>query len=365
MRSIVFSGGGSGGHIYPGLAVAARIKKLRVYRVFWIGQGTGMDRSIVENEGIEFYGIPAGRFRRYFSFKTIPDFFRVIAGFFAARRILKREKPALLFSKGGFVSVPPCVAAASLKIPVYTHESDISPGLATKINARCAAFSGGRIFTAYKETSAFFPEALRSRIIVSGQPVRNSFRKADSQRGKAFLGAAADERILLVLGGSQGAQELNELVKGNLDALTRYYTVIHQTGPKNQWDLKKGSRYRSYAFIGKEMPDVLAAAELVLGRSGAGTVWECAVTGKPMILIPLAGSGTRGDQVENARYFEKAGAALVLYPAAGEGLVSAVGELHGNEAKRNAMAAASRRIGEKDAASLIAGSLSRHQEKIQ
>jgi UDP-N-acetylglucosamine--N-acetylmuramyl-(pentapeptide) pyrophosphoryl-undecaprenol N-acetylglucosamine transferase len=365
MRSIVFSGGGSGGHIYPGLAVAARIKELGICRIFWIGRETGMERSIVENEGIEFYGIPAGKFRRYLSFKTIPDFFRVIAGFFAARRILKREKPALLFSKGGFVSVPPCAAAASLKIPVYTHESDISPGLATKINARCAAASGGRIFTAYEETSAFFPEALRSRVIVSGQPVRNSFRKADPQKGKAFLGAGPDERILLVLGGSQGARELNELVKENLDALTGFYTVIHQTGPNNRWDLSKGSRYQSYAFIGEEMPDVLAAAELVLGRSGAGTVWECAVTGKPMILVPLAGAGTRGDQVENARYFEKAGAALVLYPAGGEALVSAVGELHGNGAKRAAMASASRCIGEKDAASLIAASLSGPPEEIQ
>jgi UDP-N-acetylglucosamine--N-acetylmuramyl-(pentapeptide) pyrophosphoryl-undecaprenol N-acetylglucosamine transferase len=138
MASIAFTGGGTGGHIYPGLAVASYLKKIFPHRIFWIGSGSGMDRTVVESAGIEFFGIPSGKLRRYFSLRNIPDAFKIAAGFFAARKILKREGASFLFSKGGFVSVPPCAAAAFLKIPVFTHESDFSPGLATRLNTRFA-----------------------------------------------------------------------------------------------------------------------------------------------------------------------------------------------------------------------------------
>ncbi|MCL2602525.1 MAG: glycosyltransferase, partial [Treponema sp.] len=146
MVTIAFTGGGTGGHIYPGLAVISRLKSLLPVRVFWIGSNAGMDRGIVESAGIEFFGIPSGKLRRYASLQNIGDIVKVGLGFLAARRILKREKPVLLFSKGGFVSVPPCAAAASLGIPVFTHESDASPGLATRINSRFAQ----RIFVPYQ-----------------------------------------------------------------------------------------------------------------------------------------------------------------------------------------------------------------------
>jgi UDP-N-acetylglucosamine--N-acetylmuramyl-(pentapeptide) pyrophosphoryl-undecaprenol N-acetylglucosamine transferase len=359
MVSIAFTGGGTGGHIYPGLAVASRIKERFPCRIFWVGSDAGMDRAIVEEAGLEFFGVPAGRLRRYFSLKTVPDFFRVLAGFFAARRVLREGKPLLLFSKGGFVSVPPCAAAASLGIPVFTHESDFSPGLATRINARFAARGRGRIFTACEDTAAFFPPPLRGRVTVSGNPVRPVFRGADAGKGRAFLGVPPGERILLVLGGSQGARELNGLVAAALPELTKYYTVVHQTGPKNRWDLPPAGKYRPYPYIGAEMPQVLAAAELVLGRSGAGTVWECAVAGKPMVLIPLRGSGTRGDQVENAGYFERRGAALALSGGEIDGrrLGEAVARLALDGEKRRAMAAAATAIGEADGAALIAGAV--------
>jgi UDP-N-acetylglucosamine--N-acetylmuramyl-(pentapeptide) pyrophosphoryl-undecaprenol N-acetylglucosamine transferase len=356
MVSIAFTGGGTGGHIYPGLAVVSRIKERFPCRIFWIGSNAGMDRAIVEGAGLEFFGVPSGRLRRYFSLKTVPDFFRVLAGFFAARRVLRAQRPLLLFSKGGFVSVPPCAAAASLGIPVFTHESDFSPGLATRINVRFASRGRGRIFTAYGDTAAFFPAPLRDRVTVSGNPVRSVFRGADAGKGRAFLGVPPGEKILLVLGGSQGAKDLNDLVGEALPELTKHYTVVHQTGPKNRWDLPAAEKYRPYPYIGAEMPHLLAAADLVLGRSGAGTVWECAVTGKPMVLVPLSGSGTRGDQVENAGYFERRGAALVL---SGEGLDGrklgeAVARLALDGEKRRAMAAAAAAIGAADGAALIA-----------
>jgi UDP-N-acetylglucosamine--N-acetylmuramyl-(pentapeptide) pyrophosphoryl-undecaprenol N-acetylglucosamine transferase len=249
MINIAFTGGGTGGHIYPGLAVAAELKKLMTgseFRLFWIGSSTGMDRSLVEDAGIEFFGIPSGKLRRYFALRTIVDFFKVVGGFFAARKILKKQmrlkkdknnkgtkgflNKTILFSKGGYVSVPPCAAAASLGIPVFTHESDYSPGLATKINARFVS-AKGRIFTAYEETKKFFPEKIRERITVSGNPVRSAFRSADPKKGRTFLQVTDNERILLVLGGSQGAHEINELIRKSLDRLTETYTVVHQTGP--------------------------------------------------------------------------------------------------------------------------------------
>jgi UDP-N-acetylglucosamine--N-acetylmuramyl-(pentapeptide) pyrophosphoryl-undecaprenol N-acetylglucosamine transferase len=324
-----------------------------------------MDRSLVEGAGLEFFGVPSGRLRRYVTLKTIPDCFRVIAGFFAARRILKKERPALLFSKGGFVSVPPCAAAASLGIPVFTHESDYSPGLATRINARFVSRSGGRIFTAYADTARFLPAAVRDRVTVSGNPVRAEFRSADPARGRAFLRLDPGARILLALGGSQGAREINELVRAALPELTRHYTVVHQTGPASGWDLPASERYRPYPYIAGEMPQVLASAELVLGRSGAGTVWESAVLGKPMLLIPLRGSGTRGDQVENARFFERAGAALVLSgeAAAPENLAKTVNALAGDPEKREAMAAASFAAGASDGTGVIARDIAKAVEK--
>jgi UDP-N-acetylglucosamine--N-acetylmuramyl-(pentapeptide) pyrophosphoryl-undecaprenol N-acetylglucosamine transferase len=360
MVKVAFTGGGTGGHIYPGLAIAAYLRRRLECRIFWIGARTGIDRELVEGAGLCFFGVPSGRLRRYFSLKTIPDFFKVLGGFFAARRILKKERPALLFSKGGFVSVPPCAAAASLGIPVFTHESDYSPGLATRINIRFTAKNAPAIFTAYEDTAAFFPPALRSRVRVSGNPVRPEFRSADPQQGRAFLGLGGEERILLVLGGSQGAAEINKLVWESLGELTRWYTVVHQTGPGKAEGQKAKARYLPYPYINEAMPHVLAAAELVLGRSGAGTVWESAAAGVPMVLIPLRGTGTRGDQVENARFFEKAGAALVL--SGGDlgppELIRAVASLAEDPEKRKAMAAACRRIGAINGAALIADSIS-------
>ena len=355
MVHIAFTGGGTGGHIYHGLAVASYLQKQGNYRIFWIGSNKGMDRSIVEGAGLEFFGIPSGKLRRYFSLQNCSDAFKVGAGFFAARKILQREKPALLFSKGGFVSVPPCTAAASLGIPVFTHESDVSPGLATQINLRFAR----KIFTAYKETAGFLGASYTNKIIVSGNPVRPEFRSADPAKGRTFLGIKDEERILLVLGASQGARQINELVRETLDELTKYYTVVHQVGPHTEWDIKAGEKYRPYPFFKEEMPHVLAAAELVLGRSGAGTLWECAALGRPMVLIPLSGSGTRWDQVENARFFENAGAAVsltadILSP---DSLISTIASIALDPAKRNRLAAASARLGAADGAKLIADTL--------
>ncbi|MDR0451877.1 MAG: undecaprenyldiphospho-muramoylpentapeptide beta-N-acetylglucosaminyltransferase [Treponema sp.] len=351
MLTIAFAGGGTGGHIYPGLAVIANLSTFFPCRIFWIGANTGMDRAIVKEAGIEFYGIPAGKLRRYFSPRNFADIFKVLAGFFAARGILRRARPALLFSKGGFVSVPPCAAAFTLGIPVFTHESDFSPGLATRINLRFAE----KIFTAFRETAGFLPPALRGRAVYAGNPIRPQFRAARAELGRAFLGIGGADPVLLVLGASLGARQINELVRGCLPRLTERFVVVHQTGPGAAWDIPAGSRYKPYPFIRAELPHVIAAAALVLCRSGAGTIWECASLGKPMILVPLAGSGTRGDQVENARYLEKKGAALVLSgDVKAEDAASAAERLLEDDGARMKMAAAAREFAALDAGRLIA-----------
>jgi UDP-N-acetylglucosamine--N-acetylmuramyl-(pentapeptide) pyrophosphoryl-undecaprenol N-acetylglucosamine transferase len=237
---------------------------------------------------------------------------------------------------------------------VFTHESDYSPGLATRINAKFAR----RIFTAFPGTAAFFPAAFRERVVLAGNPIRPEFRSGDPALGRAFLGAGTGDRILLVLGGSLGARQLNELVRAALPELTRLYVVVHQTGPKTEWDLPASGRYKPYPFIRGELPHIIAAAELILCRSGAGTVWECAAAGKPLVLVPLAGSGTRGDQAENARYLEKEGAAAVLSgDVTPEMLLEAVRTLAGDGEKRQAMGEAAFRFAALDGARIIAGAI--------
>ncbi len=327
MKTIVFTGGGTGGHIYPGLAIADNLKQSsNSISIVWIGSNNGKDKKMVlsdvSKDGIKtcdrFIGIPSGKLRRYISFQNFIDIFKIFFGFIASVFILAKIKPVIVFSKGGFVSVPPCMAAKLLKIPVYTHECDFSPGLATKLNARFAH----KILLSYEETKNFFSDTNKVKSIVTGNPVRDVFWHTDKKIGLNFLGIDKYKKpILAVLGGSSGAHQINNLIFENLNWFLERFTLVHQTGPGEDYKKAleeketikdKDSFYAPFDFIYSEMPHVLSCADIVLSRSGANSLWECASLGKPMVLIPLAGSGTRGDQIENARHFEKAGAAVVI-----------------------------------------------------
>lgn len=331
---VFFTGGGTAGHIYPGLAVADELKALassnnKELKICWIGCSKGMDRNIVEKAlgpdgkptADKFYGIPSGKLRRYLSLKNLTDLFRIAGGFFAAFHILRKAKPALLFSKGGFVSVPPCLAAHLLHIPVYTHECDFTLGLANRLNFKSADF----MFVSYEETKKRLSAADQKRVIVSGNPVRPVFYQTDAAKGFEFLGIDKDKKtkpLLLVLGGSSGARQVNELVFDNIDFLCQNFIVVHQTGLLNADDNRSASLaqkypqdYKPYNFIYEQMPDVLACSDVILSRAGANSIWEAAVLLKPMVLVPLCGSGTRGDQVDNAEFFKSRGAAEVLLGA--------------------------------------------------
>jgi UDP-N-acetylglucosamine--N-acetylmuramyl-(pentapeptide) pyrophosphoryl-undecaprenol N-acetylglucosamine transferase len=326
-RWVVFAGGGTGGHIFPGLAVADSFRALNPsVRVAWFGSSRGMDKSLVEASGKAdaFYGIPSGKLRRYFSLQTIPDCAKIMAGFFKAFFLLAKLKPAALFSKGGYVSVPSCYAATLLGIPVFTHECDFSPGLATRLNARAASL----VFVSYADTADFFNGGVKARVILTGNPVREEFYHASALLGRQFLGmeqhaARESKPLLVVLGGSSGSRQLNDLVSATLPWLTRRFNVVHQTGfaaPQGQTE-KSGDPpkqdsaiegYKAYAFIHTQMCHVIAAADVIAARAGANTLWECAVCAKPLVLIPLSGAGTRGDQVENAAFFARNNAAIAL-----------------------------------------------------
>lgn len=317
---IVFAGGGTGGHIYPGLAVADELKKIAEknnlkIKIYWFGNSSGMDRTLVEKSGSadRFCAIPSGKLRRYFSIKNFFDVFKIIAGIVVSFFRLLFIRPAVVFSKGGFVSVPPCFAARILRIPVFTHECDFTPGLATKINSRFAS----KILVSYPETVKFLPKNKQSLAVVTGNPVRPVFYEADAQKGRKFLfeGKNVDLKkpVLLVLGGSLGAHQLNELVVENLAWLTEHFNVVHQCGSKDaSFVPAQTDSYFPYPFIYEQMPDVIACADVILSRAGANTVWESAVEKKPSVLIPLCGNGTRGDQVDNANFFKERGAAFVL-----------------------------------------------------
>ena len=303
---IVFTGGGTAGHVYPALAVIGALGG--GFEISWIGSRTGMERGLVSEAGIRYHAIPAGKWRRYLSAENIADMLRVIGGVVAALTVLLRERPALLFSKGGYVTVPPVLAARMLRIPVITHESDTDPGLATRINSRFADL----VLTSFAETVEWFPPALRPRVVTTGNPVRERFFRGDAAAGRAAAGAPEGMPIVLVLGGSLGSETVNRLVRGALPRLAGRCVVVHQTGARDYASLDQFPDYRPVAFVRDELPDLMAAADLVVARAGANTLAELAACGTPALLLPLELSGSRGDQIRNAAYFASKGAARVF-----------------------------------------------------
>jgi len=319
----VFTGGGTGGHVYPGIAVLQALRQRlegRPVRFVWIGSEAGIERSIVEGLGLEYLPIATGKLRRYFDWKNFTDLVRILRGYVQAKAHLRALRPVFVFSKGGFVSVPPARAARALRIPVYSHESDLDPGLATRLNLGASR----RVFCAYPESVAHFPEAARPRVEVSGNPVRTELFAGDPTWIRRRWPVPAGARVLLVLGGSLGARQVNELVAAALPRLEGRVFVVHQTG--QQWTaLADTPWYTSQPYFSTEMADLYAGADLILGRAGAGTLWEAAASATPLILLPL-GAGSRGDQVRNAELFAARGAAQVLTNEGGaDALLAALG----------------------------------------
>jgi UDP-N-acetylglucosamine--N-acetylmuramyl-(pentapeptide) pyrophosphoryl-undecaprenol N-acetylglucosamine transferase len=283
----------------------------------YIGGRRGMERELIAPLGILYKEIHAGKLRRYFSWKNLLDFFKVPIGIAQSFFILRGFKPSAVFCKGGYVCFPVAVAARMLGIPVILHESDVVPGLANKLSASFAS----RICVSFEESKKYFPA---KRTVVTGNPIRKDLITGNVEDGRAFTGFNDRHPVILFVGGSQGAESINELVWNNLDELLSRYQVAHICGGnrvKEPYELQKLlkpenrphlGRYRAFGFVGREMKDLYALSDLIVSRAGAITLSEIGFFGKPAILIPLGREASRGDQIDNAAVFAKRHDAVVL-----------------------------------------------------
>lgn len=305
MKKIVLTGGGTAGHVTPNIALLPALRE-DGYDISYIGSYHGMEKQLIKAEGVPYYGIDSGKLRRYFSWKNFSDPFRVLHGYSQSLSLLRKIKPDVIFSKGGFVSVPVVLAARKLHIPALIHESDMTPGLANRIAMKGAV-----------KVCCNFPETV-SKIeggkgVLTGTPIRQELMKGDPEKGLAFAGFTSDKPVLLIIGGSQGSVFINNAVRGSLDELLQEFQIIHLCG-KGHLDPKLDGRegYRQYEYISKELPDLFACASLIISRAGANAICELLALRKPNILIPLSKNASRGDQILNARSFEKQGFSKVL-----------------------------------------------------
>ena len=304
MKKIVLTGGGTAGHVTPNIALVSSLEA-EGFEIYYIGSKNGMEKDLVEKEGLPYYGISSGKLRRYFDLKNFSDPFRVIKGYFEARKLLKEIKPDIVFSKGGFVTVPVVRAAGSLGIPVVIHEADMTPGLANKLAMPAA-----------KKICCSFPETVKSlpkeKAVYTGCPIRPALYNGDKNKGLEFAGFDGKKPVIMVTGGSLGAANVNKLVREALPLLLPNFDVIHLCGKGKADETIKDNGYRQFEYVGDEMPDVFAAADIVISRAGANAISEISALAKPNILIPLTLSQSRGDQILNAASFEKQGFSYVL-----------------------------------------------------
>jgi UDP-N-acetylglucosamine--N-acetylmuramyl-(pentapeptide) pyrophosphoryl-undecaprenol N-acetylglucosamine transferase len=305
-KKIILTGGGTAGHVTPNLALIPYLLADN-WEIHYLGMKSGFERELLENiPDIQFHPIDSGKLRRYVDWKNISDMYHIAKGYFESKKLIQAIKPNIVFSKGGYVSVPVVIASAHQEIPVIIHESDLTPGLANRICAKYAT----KICTSFPETVPFFE---KKKVVFTGSPIRDFLRYGSSEKGRQITGFTNDLPIILVLGGSQGSVFLNQLILDTLPALTRDYQVLLVTGSTNQIDIpQQGENYHIASYLRTEMADCLAMADLVISRAGANTLFELLAVKKPSILIPLSTKASRGDQVWNARNFEENGFSIVL-----------------------------------------------------
>ena len=305
MKKIVMTGGGTAGHVTPNIALFDSLQK-DGYEIHYIGSYEGIEKGLIEDKKIPYYGISSGKFRRYRSWKNLTDPFRVLHGFFQARRLLGRIRPNVVFSKGGFVSVPVVMAAKTRHIPVIIHESDLTPGLANKL----AIPSATKVCCNFPETLPYLP---KEKAVLTGSPIRQELLHGNKQAAKDFCGFTDDLPILMVMGGSIGSVYINNAIRGCIDTLLTKYQIIHLCGKGNiDESLKDKKGYAQFEYISENLPDLFAAADLVVARAGANSICELLALHKPNILIPLSRNASRGDQILNANSFAKQGFSAVL-----------------------------------------------------
>lgn len=305
MKKIVLTGGGTAGHVTPNLALLPGLQRAG-YEIVYMGSYDGIEKKLVSDFDLPYVGISTGKFRRYLDVKNITDPFRVVKGFSEARKYLKEYRPDVVFSKGGFVSVPVVRAASSLGIPCIIHESDMTPGLANRLCIPAAC-----------KVCCNFPETMRSlpadKAVLTGSPIRAELTQGNPVAGLDLCGFTANKPVIMVIGGSLGAANVNKAVREALPKLLEDFQVVHLCG-KDKIDnlLLNTAGYKQFEYIKAELKDLFAMADIVISRAGANAICELLALKKPNILIPLPASSSRGDQILNARSFESQGFSIVI-----------------------------------------------------
>ena len=307
MKKIILTGGGTAGHVAPNLALVPALKSAG-FEIYYIGSHSGIERELVEAASIPYFSISSGKLRRYKSIRNVTDIFRISKGLLDAIRIIRKIKPDIIFSKGGFVVVPVVAAARLLRIKSVIHESDMTPGLANKLAMPFAA----KVCVSFPETLAHVP---KSKGVLTGTPLRAELLSGSKEAARELFNengpGTRSVPILLVTGGSQGANAINTCVRDTLPKLLQKFRVIHLCGKGNLSGIQQPG-YVEFEYLNEEMADVLAAADIVVSRAGANTIFELAALGKPNLLIPLPAASSRGDQIQNAASFTKQGFSMVL-----------------------------------------------------
>ncbi|HJB01396.1 MAG TPA: undecaprenyldiphospho-muramoylpentapeptide beta-N-acetylglucosaminyltransferase [Candidatus Mediterraneibacter merdavium] len=305
MKRIILTGGGTAGHVTPNIALIPKLLELG-YDIQYIGSYNGIEKDLIEPFGISYHGISSGKLRRYFSVQNFTDPFRVVKGFGEARKLIRDLKPDVIFSKGGFVSVPVVLAGKRCKVPVIIHESDMTPGLANKI----AIPSATKVCCNFPETLGSLPEG---KAVLTGSPIRQELLSGNKIAALDMCGFSADKPVILVIGGSLGSVVVNNAVRQSLPELLKNFQIIHLCGKgKTDDSLKDTKGYCQFEYIKSELRDIFALADIVISRAGANAICELLALRKPNLLIPLSAKASRGDQILNARSFERQGFSMVL-----------------------------------------------------
>ena len=305
MKHIVLTGGGTAGHVTPNMAMIPVLREAG-YKISYIGSYDGIEKKLIEELDIPYYGISSGKLRRYFDVKNFTDPFRVLKGFHEAKKLMKQLKPDIVFSKGGFVTVPVVIAAKKCKVPAIIHESDMTPGLANKLCIPSAV----KVCCNFPETVKNLPQ---EKAVLTGTPIRKELLSGDKEAGRRFCGFTSDKPVLMVIGGSLGAASVNNHIRSILPELLKEFQVVHLCGKdKTDESLTGTEGYVQYEYIKNELAELFALSDIVVSRAGANAICEISALHKPNLLIPLSANASRGDQILNARSFERQGFSMVL-----------------------------------------------------
>ena len=304
MKKIILTGGGTAGHVTPNIALVPQLKEAG-YQIKYIGSKGGLETELVQKAGLDYVGISSGKLRRYFSWKNFSDPFKVLKGYFQAKKIIKKYKPDIVFSKGGFVTVPVVYAAAKYHIPVIIHESDMTPGLANRLAIKKAT----RVCHNFPETAKYLGE----KAVHTGSPIRSELFTGNKITALDMCDFTANKPVIMVTGGSLGAEHVNQLVRLALPELLKDFQVAHLCGKGKLDESLKGTKgYAQFEYISDEMKDFFAMADVIISRAGANSICEIAALNKPNILIPLSANASRGDQILNAKSYQAQGFSEVL-----------------------------------------------------